>query len=82
MFDTSNHGHLPANRMQFYRICPYSVLSKIGMQNVVIMKAHRTGEDFKKDGCTLLKQITFKFLRHSDKQFAIKNQCEKLKDAR
>ena len=58
----------------------YGVLSKIGMQNVEIMKAHRTGKNFKKDGRTLPKQIIFKFLRHSDKQFAMKNQREKLKD--
>ena len=58
----------------------YGVLSKIGMSNVEIMKAHRTGKKHKKDGRTLPKQIIFKFLRHSDKQFAMKNQREKLKD--
>ena len=55
------------------------VLFKLDMPNAEIMKAHRTGKNIKKDGRTLPKQIIFKFLRHSDKLLAMKNQREKLK---
>lgn len=56
------------------------VLTKLGIPNAEILKAHRTGKNIQKDGKTLPKQIIFKFFRHSDKHFAMKNQHEKLKD--
>ena len=58
----------------------YGVLAQLGMPNAEIMKAHRTGKNIQKDGKTLPRQIIFKFLRHTDKHYAIKKQREQLKD--
>ena len=56
----------------------YEVLTQ--WPNAEIMKAHRTGKNIQKDGKTLPRQIIFKFLRHTDKLYAMKRQREQLKD--
>lgn len=56
------------------------VLAKIDMPNAEVMKAHRTGKGIVRNGQTLPRQIIFKLLRHSDKQYAMQNQREKLSD--
>ena len=55
-----------------------SVLTQIGMPNAEVMKAHRTGKRAVQGGRTLPRQIIFKLLRHSDKQYALKYQRERL----
>ena len=48
------------------------------MPNAEVMTAHRTGKRDVQGGRTLPRQIIFKLLRHSDKQYALKYQRERL----
>ena len=56
------------------------VITRIGMPNGEVMKAHRTGKRAVQGERTLPRQIIFKFLRHSDKQYTLKYQREGLSD--
>lgn len=57
-----------------------SVLTRIGMPNAEVMEAQRTCKRAVQGGRTLPRQIIFKLLRHTDKQYALKYQRERLSD--
>jgi len=52
-----------------------NVCALVGIPDVEIMKAHRTGkQSFNSSGRPVPRHIIFKLLRHSDKQFLLQNQ--------